>query len=133
MVNVSRTAMKTNAPTKLTIAPNMQHVSISATVLSVNVTTDTTVADKCVVMKNNASPTHAVKILDVLRNARATNVSARITTTDQLLVMVEPVFSTVNTRTNVTVLSVVNTPSVVTEPVTAERDTTRTVMTASQR
>merc|ERR1719285_16780 len=84
-------------------------------------------------MRNNASQIHVVKTLDVLRSARATNVSARITTTDQLLVMVEPVFSTVNTRTNVMVLSAVNMPSVVTELVIAERDTTKTVMIVSQR
>ena len=111
----------------------MPHVLTSAMVSNANVTTDTTVADKYAVMRNNATLIHVARTPDALRNARDTNVSARTTTTDQLPVTVELVNSIANTKTNATMSSVVNMLSAVTEPVIAARDTTKTVMTVNQR
>jgi len=125
--------MKINAPTKLTTAQSTLHVLTSAMVSNVNVTKVTTVADKSAVMRNNANQIHVVRILVVLRNARDINVSARTTTTDQLLVTVELAFSIANTRTNATMSNAVNMPNAVMESVIAARDTTKTVMTVNQR
>jgi len=125
--------MRINAPTKLTTAQSTLHVLTSATVSNVNVTKATTVADKYAVMRNNVNQIHVVRIPDVLRNARDINVSARTTTTDQLLVTVELAFSIANTRTNATMSSAVNMPNAVMESVIAARDTTKTVMTVNQR